>query len=81
MKQLNEVTMVTVAMVIFNSPTWDDNPQPRNNYIDLAWTKSEALDDNYSLLKQNMRSCNAEGDVTRNDSQRRFLAQHRVQML
>ena len=28
-----------------------------------------------------MKSCNAKGDVTRDDSQRRFLAQHSVVML
>ena len=28
-------------------------------YIDLARTKSEALDNIYSLFKQNIKSCNA----------------------
>ena len=28
------------------------------------------------MLKQNIKSCNGKGDVTRDDSQGRFLAQH-----
>ena len=41
--------------------------------------KSGALDNIYGL--QNIKSCNAEDDVTRDNSQRRFLAQHRVATL
>ena len=53
----------------------------RFKYIDLAWAKSESLDNNYSLLKQNIKSCNDKGDVTRYDSRRRFLTQHSVAVL
>ena len=42
--------------------------------------KSEVLD-NHSLFKQNMEPCNAKGDVTRDNSQRRFLLQHSVATL
>ena len=45
-------------------------------YIDLARAKSEAVDNIQSVSKQNIKSCNAKGDVTRDNSQRRFLAQH-----
>ena len=33
------------------------------------------------MFEQNIKSCNAKGDVTRNESQQRFLAQHSVAML
>ena len=65
--------------------------------IDLARAKSEALNNIYSLFKQNIKSCNAKrrrqrrrtaknnntskGDVTRDDSQRQFLEQHSYAML
>ena len=35
------------------------------SYIDLARAKSKALVSIYSLLKQNIKSCNAKGDVTK----------------
>ena len=41
--------------------------------------KSGALYNIYGL--QNIKSGNAKGDVTRDNSQRRFLAQHRVATL
>ena len=47
---------------------WSD-PQPQVqcmcSYIDLARAKSKALVSIYSLLKQNIKSCNAKGDVTK----------------
>ena len=65
--------------------------------IDLARPKSEALNNIYSLFKQNIKSCNAKrrrqrrrtvknnntskGDVTTDDSQRQFLEQHSYEML
>ena len=35
-------------------------------YIDLARAKSEAVDNIYSLLKQNIKSCNASGEGNEN---------------
>ena len=49
--------------------------------MDLARAKGEALVNIHRLLNQIIKSCNAKGDVARDDSQRRFLAQHSVAML
>ena len=50
-------------------------------FRDLARAKSKALVSINSLLNRNIKSCNAKGYVTRDDSPRRFLAQHSVAML
>ena len=34
--------------------------------MDLAWAKSEALNNIYSLLKLNIKSCNASGEGKEN---------------
>ena len=49
-------------------------------YIDLARAKSEALDNIYSLLKQNIKSCNAKASkatrtVKKNNNNKRFNQQ------
>ena len=49
--------------------------------MDLSRAKSEALGNIYSLIKRNIKSRNAKVDVTRDDLQVRFSAQHSVTML
>ena len=44
--------------------------------MDLSKAKSEALGNIYSLIKRNIKSRNAKVDVTRDDLQVRFSAQH-----
>ena len=49
--------------------------------MDLSRAKSETLDNIYSLIKWNIKSRNVKVDVTRNDLQVGFSAQHSVTML
>ena len=56
-------------------------PIEEEEYIDLARAKSEALDNIYNLLKQNIKYCKAKGDVTRDDLQQRFFTQHIIATL
>ena len=42
----------------------------------FSQAKSKAVVNICSLFKQNIKSCNGKGDVTRDDLQGRFLAQH-----
>ena len=58
--------------------------QCRNNVATLCCAKNRRFDIvpcNITFIKKKMKSCNAKGDVTRDDSQRRFLAPHSVASL